>query len=224
MRLIRVPGVYRPRADSWLLCRALGDLPSIRGARVLDACAGTGVVTVAAAAAGARSLTAVDLSLPALISTWLNCRLRGIAVDLRHGDFSVASRLPRFDVVLANPPYVPAADTSAHGAALAWDAGPDGRSVLDRLCSTLPDLLTERGVGLIVHSAISNPDRSLSQLRARGADAQVVLAGQVPFGPVMRARAAWLRDSGYIAPGQDIEEVVVIRVDRTSSAIVGDRS
>ncbi|MEV6063173.1 HemK2/MTQ2 family protein methyltransferase [Nocardia asteroides] len=223
MRVIRAPGVYRPQADTWMLCRALRELAPARGARVLDACAGTGALTVAAAAAGAHSLTAIDLSRRALLSTWLNCRLRGIAVDLLHGDFSAALHLPRFDLVLANPPYVPAAASRPRGAALAWDAGPDGRSVLDRLCATLPDLLTERGVGLIVHSAISDPDRSLTQLRERGADAQVVATGTVPFGPVLRARAGWLTGQGYLAPGQRDEELVVIRVDRTVSPVVGNR-
>jgi release factor glutamine methyltransferase len=223
MRVIRAPGVYRPQADSWFLCEALQDLPPMRGARVLDACAGTGVVTLAAAAAGAASLTAVDLSRRALMSTWLNCRIRGVTVELMHGDFSVARRLPRFDVVLANPPYVPAPRTPTQGRGLAWDAGPDGRSVLDRLCATLPDLLTERGVGLIVHSAVSDPDRSVSQLREGGVEAQVVTAGTIPFGPVMQSRASWLTTNGYIAPGQQHEELVVIRVDRTSSPVVEER-
>ncbi|MFE9790069.1 hypothetical protein ACFYO7_32340 [Nocardia salmonicida] len=140
-----------------------------------------------------------------------------------HGDFSAARRLPRFDVVLANPPYVPAAHTRGRGAGRAWDAGLDGRSVLDRLCATLPDLLTERGVGLIVHSAISDPDRSLRQLRNGGVDAQVITTDTVTFGPVMRSRAGWLAENGYIRPGQRDEELVVIRVGRTASPLVGDR-
>ncbi|MFE1594126.1 HemK2/MTQ2 family protein methyltransferase [Nocardia sp. NPDC058705] len=222
MVVLRVPRVYRPQADTWLLARALHEVPSLRGGRVLDVCAGTGALTLAAAAAGAGSLTAVDLSWSALMSTWMNCRLRGIAVELLHGDFASALRLPRFDVVVANPPYVPAEQTSGRGAALAWDAGHDGRSVLDRLCAMLPDLLTERGVGLIVHSAVSDPQRSLSQLRGLGASARVVATGTVPFGPVMRSRAEWLAANGFIRPGQREEELVVIRVDRTSSPVVAD--
>ncbi|MGW6427592.1 HemK2/MTQ2 family protein methyltransferase [Nocardia sp. NPDC055053] len=220
--VIRAPRVYRPQADTWLLARALRGLPVLPGGRVLDVCAGTGVLALAAAQAGARSVTAVDVSRSALASTWLNCRLRGVAVELLHGDFAAALRLPRFDVVLANPPYVPAEHGTGRGGALAWDAGPDGRSVLDRLCDTLPDLLTERGIGLIVHSALSDPERSVRQLRDRGTDARVIAEGIVPFGPVMRARAGWLAARGLITPGQLYEELVVIRVDRTSSRVVGD--
>ncbi|MFD6397732.1 HemK2/MTQ2 family protein methyltransferase [Nocardia sp. NPDC060249] len=219
MVVLRAPRVYRPQADTWLLSRAMREVPSLPGGRVLDVCAGTGALTMAAAAAGAGSLTAVDLSWSALMSTWMNCRLRGIAVELLHGDFGSALRLPRFDVVVANPPYVPAGRATGRGAALAWDAGHDGRSVLDRLCAMLPDLLTERGVGLIVHSAISDPERSLCQLRERGENAHVVATGTVPFGPVMRSRAGWLAANGFIRPGQREEELVVIRVDRTSSPV-----
>ncbi|MFD3746298.1 HemK2/MTQ2 family protein methyltransferase [Nocardia sp. NPDC058633] len=222
MVVLRAPRVYRPQADTWLLAHALREVPSLRGGRVLDVCAGTGALTVAAAAAGAGSLTAVDLSRSALMSTWMNCRLRGIAVELLHGDFGSALRLPRFDVVVANPPYVPAERPTGRGSALAWDAGHDGRSVLDRLCAMLPNLLTEHGVGLIVHSAISDPQRSLCQLREQGTKAQVVARGTVPFGPVMRARAGWLAANGFIRPGQREEELVVIRVDRTSSPVVAD--
>ncbi|APE35176.1 methyltransferase [Nocardia mangyaensis] len=222
MIVFRAPGVYRPQADTWLLARALRELPGLRGGRVLEVCAGTGVVALAAARAGACSVTAVDLSRNALLSTWLNCRLRGVPIRLLHGDFAAALHLPRFDVVLANPPYVPAVRDRGDGAALAWDAGPSGRSVLDRLCATLPDLLTDRGVGLIVHSAISDTDRSLAQLRDHGARASVIAAGTVPFGPVLRARARWLAAHGLIAPGQDDERLVVIRVERTSYPAVVD--
>lgn len=220
--VFRAPGVYRPQADTWMLARALREIPALPGGRVLELCAGTGVVTLAAARAGAASVTAVDVSRRALLSTWLNCRLRGVAVELLHGDFGTAARLPRFDVVLANPPYVPAVRDTGRGPALAWDAGPTGRSVLDRLCATLPDLLTEDGVGLIVHSAISDPDRSLTQLRDGGAEARVVAIDSVPFGPVLRARARRLAARGLIEPGQHDEQLVVIRVERTRCPAVGE--
>ncbi|KAF0846904.1 HemK2/MTQ2 family protein methyltransferase [Nocardia caishijiensis] len=222
MMILRAPGVYRPQADTWMLAEALRAVPRLRGGRVLELCAGTGAVTVAAAKAGAASVTAVDLSRRALASTWLNCRLRGVAVQLLHGDFSAAARLPRFDVVLANPPYVPAERAVGRGRALAWDAGPTGRSVLDRLCATLPDLLTDNGVGLIVHSAISDPDRSLDQLRSGGAEAQVVAVDTVPFGPVLRSRARRLAARGLIAKDQHNEKLVVIRVERNCCPAIGE--
>ncbi|GGK32766.1 HemK2/MTQ2 family protein methyltransferase [Nocardia camponoti] len=210
--IIRAPRVYPPQADTWLLRRALCALPSARGLRVLDAFAGTGALTLAAAANGARTVTAIDRSRPALLSTWANCRLRGISVELIHGDFTTALGLPRFDLVLANPPYVPAA-RDGRGAGLAWDAGQDGRRILDRLCAVLPSLLTPQGMALIVHSTISDPHQTLNSLRDNGVHAHVVAKQTIPFGPVMRSRVGWLAAQGHVAPGQRHEELVVIRVD-----------
>ncbi|WP_307188895.1 methyltransferase [Nocardia anaemiae] len=52
----------------------------------------------------------MDISRAALASAWLNYRLRGIAVELVLGDFAATLGHRRFDVVLANPPYVPSPD------------------------------------------------------------------------------------------------------------------
>ena len=99
------------------------------------------------------------------------------------------------------------------GPARAWDAGLDGRCVLDRLCAVLPLLLADKGMGLIVHSALSDPDVTMRQLRGGGLKASVVARRTVPFGPVMRGRAEWLARRGLIDDGQEHEELVVIRAD-----------
>jgi release factor glutamine methyltransferase len=44
---------------------------------VLDVCTGSGAIAVAAALAGARSVTAVNLSRPAVIAARLDARLNG---------------------------------------------------------------------------------------------------------------------------------------------------
>ncbi|MFD7923095.1 methyltransferase [Streptomyces sp. NPDC059740] len=121
----------------------------------------------------------------------------------------------RYDLVLANPPYVPAPDRDATPRrARAWDAGPDGRAVLDRLCAAAPALLGPRGVLLLVHSEIAAPDRTLAQLTEAGLDAGIVARRLVPFGPVLRSRADWLVTRGMVSPGQDAEELVVVRAGR----------
>jgi release factor glutamine methyltransferase len=44
----------------------------------LDIGTGTGALVLAAAKAGAASVTAVDLSLRSIATTWLNCRIQGV--------------------------------------------------------------------------------------------------------------------------------------------------
>ena len=143
-------------------------------------------------------------------------------MDVRVGSWTHARDLWPFDVVTANPPYVPAlpgVDTTAipssAGPARAWNAGPDGRMILDPLCDSASALLTDGGTLLLVHSGLSNPGESLRRLEATGLAAEVVAAQLIPFGPVLRARAKWLERTGRIPVGHREEEVVVIRADKS---------
>ncbi|WP_227981326.1 methyltransferase [Nocardia spumae] len=215
MFLLRLPGVYGPQHDTALLMRAAED-PSIpRCGRVLDMCTGTGAVAIHAARNGAQSVTAVDISWRALTSAWLNSRLRGVSVALRHADSTLLADDGGYDLVLANPPYVPGPHSaSAHGAARAWDAGPKGRDILDPLCRVLPRLLKPNATGLIVHSALCDPDTTIDRLRAGGLKAAVVSRSVVEFGPVLNSRAKDLEAMGLLAPGQRREQLVVVRADR----------
>lgn len=215
MRLLRLPGVYRPQADTWLLARAVADAALPREPRVLDLCTGTGALAVTAARGGAAEVTAVDVSRRAIASAWLNSRVRGLPVELVRGDFREALGDRTFDVVLSNPPYVPCADPHpARGRDRAWDAGADGRSILDDLCGALPTLLAPNGVALIVHSELCDEQRTLRLLRETGLKASTVARSLTRFGPVLRGRAEWLEEQGLIARGQRFEELVVIRADR----------
>ncbi|MEU4805045.1 HemK2/MTQ2 family protein methyltransferase [Actinosynnema sp. NPDC023587] len=213
MWMWRPPGVYRPQEDTWLLAGALAQAGVPSGASVLDACTGTGVLGVVAGLAGAGEVTAVDISRRAVASARINGWVRGVALKALRGDFVSLVGRSRFDLVLSNPPYVPSVPGVPKGAARAWDAGEKGRAVLDRLCTALPSLLTDRGMALIVHSGLCDGDLTLNRLRDGGLKASVVARRTVPFGPVLRRRSRWLRDNGYLAPGQDREELVVIRAD-----------
>ncbi|MFI5720249.1 HemK2/MTQ2 family protein methyltransferase [Nocardia sp. NPDC051750] len=214
--LVRAPGVYRPQPDTWLLARAMTEAALPAGTRVLDACTGTGALAIHAARSGAASVTAVDLSRAAVAAAWLNSRLCGVRLELLCGDITRVVDGRTFDVIVANPPYVPSAGPVPGGrAARAWDAGRHGRSVLDPLCVMMPRLLATGGTALIVHSTLSGTATSLAQLRDGGLKATIVARTMIPFGPVLTRRIGWLRDRGLIRPGQRHEELVVIRADRT---------
>lgn len=212
--LLRPPGVYRPQDDTWLLTTALRASGIPAGARVLDLCTGTGALALAAAREGAGSVTAVDVSRRALAAVWANSRLRRLPIRLMRGGLAEAARGGPFDVVLVNPPYVPSPAAATGGAARAWDAGPDGRIVLGPVCAGAGSLVMSGGFLLLVQSVLSDVDKSLAQLRTAGFAAAVVTSRSVPFGPVMRARAAFLETAGLIAAEQRYEELVVIRADR----------
>src|ERR687889_644168 len=108
MRIVRLPGVFRPRSDTWLLAAHLRRQPQVRGA-VLDVCSGSGALAIAAAQAGARSVTAVDVSRRSLWTVALNARLNGVQVATRRGELLDAVPGEAFDLIVSNPPYLPSA-------------------------------------------------------------------------------------------------------------------
>lgn len=207
--LIRLPGVYRAQHDTWLLAGALSAERTLPGSRVLDLCTGSGALAVVAARRGAAHVTAVDISPLAVLSARLNATLRRVPVRVERGDLHRPGRRG-YQFVVANPPYVPAAGTPGPRSR-SWAAGPDGRSVLDRICAATPRLLGPDGVLLLVQSTLSDEHRTLRDLSASGLSAEVVARRRLPFGPVLRRQRTWLRRLGRIRPDQYTEELVVIR-------------
>ncbi|MBA8962904.1 MULTISPECIES: HemK2/MTQ2 family protein methyltransferase [Rhodococcus] len=213
MVIFRFPGVYRPQHDSRLLVDSLGDEQVDAGTRILDLCAGAGVVSVWATRSGARSVTAVDVSRRALVSTWLNAAVRGHSVRVVRGDLVSRVRHRRFDLIVANPPYVPAEHDGlpARGRARCWDAGHEGRALLDRICGDAPDLLDEGGRLILVQSTLSGTEKTRVMLGESGLHVEEARRVRVPFGPVLQARRDLLVDRGLIGPQQCTEELVVFR-------------
>jgi release factor glutamine methyltransferase len=210
VRLLTLPGVFRPISDSWLLANALDHEPLPGDARVLDLCSGSGALAVRAALGGPhREVWAVDVSRRAVLTIRINAALNGVRVHALRGDLFAAVGDRRFDAIVANPPYVPARDDEipTRGPGRAWVAGRDGRALLDRICAAAPDHLRPGGVLLVVHSALLGLDPTAEALRAGGLHVDVVARETGPLGPLMRAR----RDEGLIDPGAAVEDVVVVR-------------
>ncbi|MFF3020892.1 HemK2/MTQ2 family protein methyltransferase [Streptomyces sp. NPDC057939] len=210
--LLALPGVYQPQADTRLLAEALAQEDVGPRTGVLEIGTGTGALALHAAARGAR-VTAVDVSWPAVATARLNALRRRLALRVLHGDFEERTAGRRFDLVVSNPPYVPAPRlrVPSHGPERAWDAGPDGRAVIDRICAGTRDLLHPGGVLLMVHSAMCGAQETVDRLTGTGLAAEVTAKATVPWGPVLRTRRAWLERQGLAAPAEEWEELVVIR-------------
>jgi release factor glutamine methyltransferase len=215
MWLFRLPGVYKPQEDTWLLLETLRS-PSVHvGVSVLDIGTGTGVLAVAAARGGARQVTAIDVCGRAVLTARVNGWLRRLPIRVLRGSLGEAATGDAFDVIVANPPYVCSDDPlGTRGRARAWNGGPGGRAMLDRLCAVAPSLLAPGGMLLIVQSALCGIQSTLELLCSEGLHVAVIARRREPFGPVMRARASQLESRGLICPGQRYEELVVIRADR----------
>jgi release factor glutamine methyltransferase len=217
--------VYQPQHDSRLLVDAMRWSGLMPRRRVLDLCTGSGFVAIAAAEMGCASVTAFDICPHAVRCSQGNAAGAGVDVDVREGSWTRALDCAPFDVVVSNPPYVPAPPEgdaaesipeipAGAGPKWAWNAGPDGRLVLDPLCRSASKLLRDGGSVLLVQSAFAGVQRSLDSLRSTGLDAGVIASRWIPFGPVLTARACWLEKTGRLRRGCRQEELVVIRADK----------
>jgi release factor glutamine methyltransferase len=142
-----------------------------------------------------------------------------VAVHL--GSWARSVEFGPYDLVVCNPPYVPHDPgmegltlSPRLGPALAWDAGYDGRLVLDPLCEAASGLLAAGGTMLIVQSEFAGPRHTLAALASSGLDAEIIAWQWIPFGPVLTSRAEWLEETGRLEQGRREEELLVIRADK----------
>ena len=212
-----MPGVFRPVSDSRLLADCLRRELS-PGARVADICTGSGVLAVTAALHGAGAVSATDCSRRAVWSARLNARLNGVAVVAVRGDLLTPLGARQFDLIVSNPPYVPAEndDLPSRGAARAWDAGRNGRALIDRLCDEAPAHLRPGGALLLVHSSVCGERSTIERLRSRGLETEVMARRRGALGPILAARARALQERGLLPPGE-VEEIIVIRARRRTA-------
>ena len=152
------PGVFIPRPETELLVDAvLPFLQTIRAPVVVDLCAGSGVLALAVAdeVPGAQ-VYGVEHSDAALM--WLR-RNAGTKVTVVAGDVLDARRLlelhGRADVVVSNPPYVPAAtlvepEVRADPAEAVF-AGDDGLALMPAVIASAGSLLRRGGMLAVEH-------------------------------------------------------------------------
>jgi ribosomal protein L3 glutamine methyltransferase len=122
--------------------------------RVLDLCTGSGSLAVLAAHAFPQArIDATEISAQALAVARRNVAESGAAARIRllEGDLFAPVASERYDLILANPPYVDAAGMAAlpreyrHEPALALDGGPDGLRLIRPILAQAPAHLTPKG-------------------------------------------------------------------------------
>jgi release factor glutamine methyltransferase len=200
-------GVYTPRRDSALLAEVALARLADRGGEVLDLCTGSGAVALSLAAQGA-AVAAVDIDELAVAAARANAERRGLQAEVLLGDLFEPVSGRTFDLITCNPPYLPAPP----GVACAcWDAGPDGRSVVDRICREPHDQLAPGGTLLLVQSHLTGIEPTLDLLRRQGFEARVVAEHVGPLGPIARARIRYLE---HLLDGTASERLVVIEATR----------
>jgi len=150
--------VLVPRPETELLVeRALAALQDRgSGARLLDLGTGSGAIALAVKAARADTLVAAsDREATALAVARANAARLGLEIEFRAGSWWDPWRDCRFDIVVANPPYIAAQDPHlaalVHEPAAALIGGADGLDALRAIVQDAPRHLEGAGWLLLEH-------------------------------------------------------------------------
>lgn len=154
------PTVLIPRPETELLVElALQRLPADAPCRVLDLGTGSGCIGITIAADRPQAqVTLVDASEAALEIARANAAQWAPAnTTLLHSDWYSAVAAERYDLILANPPYVAEGDAHLQQGDLRFEprsalaAGVDGLSDLQRIIAQAPQHLRAGGWLLLEH-------------------------------------------------------------------------
>lgn len=204
LRLPRGDMVYPPGSDSVLLADAV---PARSDERVLDLCTGSGIqaLQVAPRAAG---VVAVDIGARAAAMARANATLNEArAVEVRQGDLYAPVRGERFDLIIANPPFVPA---RTRGPAY-HSGGPRGDRVLRRVVEGWEAHLRPGGRALAIsHLAVRHRETVEDILRPwlRGFGGRclaLVLESGSPI-DLAAAQSLFALDAGFAAYGREVAD------------------
>ena len=181
------PAVLIPRPDTEVLATKLIDAARSAGpCRILDLCAGSGCIGLAAAAnlPNARVLLgelddeALKVCRQNIRRSNLTGRVTSMKLDARE---KPTRSLGEFQFLVSNPPYIPSADIGTldasvreHEPRLALDGGEDGLDFYRAICEKWRDALCESGM-LFVEVGIGQADQVLRIMRSNGfGDIQIV--------------------------------------------------
>jgi release factor glutamine methyltransferase len=167
------PDVLIPRPETELLVKTAVEL---KPRRVVELGVGSGCVSAALARELPEvEIVAVDCSAAALEVARENLARHGVLERVTLVEASgLAGLSGPFDLVLSNPPYVPAGDLAGlapelgHEPRLALDGGPDGLHVVRQICAEGPGVL-ERPGWLALEIGVGQAGAVGELLRAAGA-------------------------------------------------------
>lgn len=146
-----------PRQDTEILVeQAIKVVKEKENAEALDICTGSGCVAITIAKETGISVTASDISADALALAKLNADRLDVDIEFKQGSFFSPHKGKTFDVITANPPYIPGGEIAEldksvrdYEPRLALDGGPDGLDAYRDIAKQAGAYLKEGGVLLL---------------------------------------------------------------------------
>lgn len=157
--------VLAPRSWTQWQSRWAAELASrLPAGRILELCTGAGQIGLLAVAHSDRDLVAVDLDPAACAFAEQNARAAGLIdrIEIRNLPLeSACSPGEVFPLIIADPPWVPAAETARFPAdpLSAIDGGPDGLDVARACLVVIDDRLEPGGAALLQVGTVDQVDR-----------------------------------------------------------------
>lgn len=155
------PGVFIPRFETEMVAGVgidyLRSLP-VAG-KAVDVCTGSGAIAIALAKETSAQISAIELSESALEYAARNIAAHEASVELIAGNFE--AELLRFrdlDLVISNPPYIPAAavpidpEVAQYDPGIALYSGPDGLDAIRELIAISEVVLRSGGMLVLEHA------------------------------------------------------------------------
>ena len=167
--------VLIPRPETELLCEwALELLADLSAPSVLDLCTGSGCIGLTLKAERPDAfVTLSDISRDALDVASANADRLSLVVALEQKDLLDGFAASSFDLIISNPPYIPAADCAClqpevnHEPLLALLGGADGCDLYRRIIRTAGPVLKPGG-SLLMELGIHESDILVSLLQNEG--------------------------------------------------------
>jgi|GEM_PF-4186098 len=186
---IRVNSKYVMTPSS-LTCLLAENLDVPRGSVVADLGCGCGILSIIAAKLGAKLVYAVDMNPHALSDTNFNATINGVSSIVRPVlcDFKKSSLVleRKLDVVISNPPQMPAKYQAGTGKwlSISRDGGVTGRAFLSAIVAQSPRLFREKQGSAkleIVTTSLLGIRATLNYLEKHGFSPSIVANSLTPI-------------------------------------------